>query len=211
MKKPSKHVGTIINTKGSGDCIVLDIVGNDATVRFLQTGYTTTVNRRALSMQTIKDPYYPSRYGVGYHGEGKHLRSVQGVDTKDYLRWSSMLSRCYHEPFLIKNERYRGCTVSEEWKCFQTFANDIQTIPGYAEYKADPTGYQLDKDILVPGNRCYSKETCMFVPVSVNSLEGIARQNGRDTTQIRMNAIKAASRPIGQIYQEVMPNQFDTQ
>ena len=34
----------------------------------------------------------------------------------------------------------------------------------------DKSGFQLDKDILVKGNKLYSPDTCLFVPKEINTL-----------------------------------------
>ncbi len=53
---------------------------------------------------------------------------------------------------------------------FQEFAEWCQSQVGYLN--KDERGYywQLDKDILVPGNKIYSPQTCVFVPPKLNSI-----------------------------------------
>lgn len=55
-----------------------------------------------------------------------------------------------------------GCSVVKEWLSFTTFEKWF--TDSYVE------GWKLDKDILVPGNRVYGPETCVFVTQALNSL-----------------------------------------
>jgi hypothetical protein len=77
-----------------------------------------------------------------------------------------MLARCYSEKFHEKQPTYIGCTVCEEWHNFQNYAK------WYDENYYEVDGYKmnLDKDILVKGNKIYSPETCVFVPDFINLL-----------------------------------------
>lgn len=61
---------------------------------------------------------------------------------------------------------YKGCTVCDEWHNFQVFAK------WYDEnyYLLDDQRTELDKDILIKGNKTYSPETCVFVPQRINGL-----------------------------------------
>ena len=79
-----------------------------------------------------------------------------------YRRWSSMLRRCYSEEHLQKKPTYRGCSVCEDWKTFSNFMAWMKTQSW--------EGKHLDKDILIPGNKVYSPETCVFVSKEVNNL-----------------------------------------
>ena len=45
------------------------------------------------------------------------------------------------------------------------FIDDVSKMKGYGL-----KGWELDKDIIVKGNKLYSKDTCCFVPAEVNSL-----------------------------------------
>lgn len=90
-----------------------------------------------------------------------------GIDEprEAYNCWYSMLSRCYNPRYLSLFPTYKGVTVCEEWHVFSNFKEwfyDPQN--GYQE------GCQLDKDILVKGNRVYSPDTCCFVPNEINSI-----------------------------------------
>lgn len=73
-----------------------------------------------------------------------------------------MLERCYDQKYHQKEPTYIGCSVCGEWKYFSNFKRWFDE--NYIE------GYQLDKDILVKGNKIYSPETCCFVPQEINYL-----------------------------------------
>jgi hypothetical protein len=55
---------------------------------------------------------------------------------------------------------YVGCSVSPDWLRFSMFLAWMQ--------RQDWQGKQLDKDILIPGNKIYSPDTCVFVPSALN-------------------------------------------
>jgi hypothetical protein len=82
--------------------------------------------------------------------------------TKPYLVWKSMLARCYSDYTQSTNPAYIGCSVCDDWLTFSHFKEWFD-----ANYKE---GTQLDKDILVKGNKVYSPETCCFVPQKVNKI-----------------------------------------
>ena len=102
--------------------------------------------------------------GVGindYKGTIKH----DGVHIQSYITWHGMLQRCYKEGELARRPSYEDCYVCEEWKLFSNFKRWFDDPNnGYME------GYQLDKDIIVKGNKLYSPSTCCFVPQEINTL-----------------------------------------
>ena len=78
-----------------------------------------------------------------------------------YRTWKDMIRRCYSTKYYDKRPTYEGCSVADEWLVFSKFKAWMET--------QDWEGNQLDKDILLQGNRIYSKDTCAFVSGSVNS------------------------------------------
>lgn len=78
-----------------------------------------------------------------------------------YTIWKDMMNRCYSNAVHIRLPKYKGCDVSKEWWYLSKFS--IWCKENFVD------GYQLDKDILVFGNKTYSKDTCIFVPNWVNS------------------------------------------
>ncbi len=80
--------------------------------------------------------------------------------------WKLVLWRCYDKNFHAKQKSYSDKTVCEEWHNFQNFAEWYEE-----NWKPwmDKT-WQLDKDILIKGNKIYSPKTCCFVPHEINSL-----------------------------------------
>lgn len=78
-----------------------------------------------------------------------------------YNAWSSMLERCYSAKFQEKNPTYIGCSVAPEWYRFSAFK--AWMVGNMWE------GNQLDKDLIVRGNRVYSPTTCIFVPKLINT------------------------------------------
>lgn len=102
--------------------------------------------------------------GIGYNSGGVYKRTEHGKPTKVYLLWLGIFNRCYSDYQLERRPSYKGCTIDERWHDFQDFAKWCD------EHKYSDMGYQLDKDILVVGNKVYSPETCCFVPSELNTL-----------------------------------------
>lgn len=110
-------------------------------------------------------------YGVGtndadylVHVRAKHPANKTGRHAvcQYYRTWHGMLERCYSPAIHAKQPTYIGCSVAPEWHSFMKFRS-------WAEGKLR-VGLQLDKDLLVRGNKVYGPRTCCFVPHDLNSL-----------------------------------------
>ena len=99
--------------------------------------------------------------GVGINDLAEPVE-INGKSLKFYNTWKSMLQRCYSEKRQTKKPTYRGCSVCDEWLSLSTFKEWFD-----ANYR---TGMELDKDILVKGNRVYCPEACSFIPRYINNL-----------------------------------------
>lgn len=74
--------------------------------------------------------------------------------------------RCNPDNWVSKKyQSYVGCEVHPDFIKFQDFAEWATKQIGY-----DQTGWNLDKDILIPGNKMYGPDTCCFVPGEINTL-----------------------------------------
>ena len=147
----------IINYKNAND---IDIYFEEYNWVAKNKAYTNFIKGK------INCPYERKTYGVGYIGEGNHKPLIDNKKTKVYNTWGNMLKRCYDKNFQINNSTYTDCKVCNEWLCFQNFAD------WYDEnyYEIEGEIMELDKDILVKGNKIYSPNTCIFVPHRINSL-----------------------------------------
>ena len=103
-------------------------------------------------------------YGVGIN-DSSCPANVNGKITKEYTLWRNMLKRCYSKPYLEKQPTYIGCSVSDNFKYYHLFHAWCQTQIGFGK-----EGYQLDKDLLIKGNKLYSEDTCVFIPKELNAL-----------------------------------------
>ena len=162
-------VGKVFPTNGSVDCVVVEYGGWDSvTVEFLdENAARTTTQMSNLKRGMVANPYEKSVKGVGYLGEGSFKSKESGSSRKitlAYYIWSGMLERGYCPKLHKKHPTYIGCTVCEEWHNFQVFAK------WYTSHEFYGIGYQLDKDILVKGNKHYSPETCCLVPSTINAI-----------------------------------------
>ena len=155
----------------------LKYIPRSAKVRFILTGYETITRVGHVQDGGIRDPYYPSVYGVGYVGNAK--ASINGKHKPLYKVWNDMIARCYNP----NDKSYmgygaKGITVCDRWLCFEYFEIDAQLLPGYQEMVNNPgVSYHLDKDILqegVPSNqKVYSPTTCMWIPANDNIIQSV--------------------------------------
>lgn len=117
--------------------------------------------------RTVNRPKFEKGYkrtrliqGFGVNDADYSLGNSKG-DTKCpiHKKWLDMIYRCYRP----KNEEtsYRDKTVSVKWKHFSGFKV-------WADTQVFTKEMDLDKDILVKGNKEYGPDTCAFVPDYVN-------------------------------------------
>ena len=157
-------VGQVCKSKSSGYFKVLKY--NDSgnvEIQFSQTGYKTVVRLTTIKSGNVKDPYSPSVRGVGILGT-KYPSKINGVKTKEYVLWSNMLERCYNDVYKKQRPTYGSCEVSENFKSYEYFYEWCNNQVGFKD------GFELDKDLLIKGNKVYSETTCVFLPREINLL-----------------------------------------
>lgn len=113
-------------------------------------------------------------YGVGINDAGYVVQSSETIGYVNGKRkrklvymcpffsvWAAMMKRCYSTKTHQNSPTYIGCSVVEEWLTFSNFRAWME--------QQDWQGKQLDKDILIPGNKIYGPVSCVFVPSKVNT------------------------------------------
>lgn len=168
MSKKLDRTGEIgVNNDGERMTIVRYGGRRDIDVQF-EDG-TIVENRQYNNFKRgeIKNPFFPSVYGVGFIGVGDYKTCDEnGKQTKCHGTWHDMHRRCYNHKLQEKKPTYKNCKVCKEWNNYQAFAKwDNENY-----YEVGNERMDLDKDILCKGNKVYSPDTCIYVPHSINSL-----------------------------------------
>ena len=153
------------NNQGELMTIIEYYNAHNMIVKFHDTNKTKKCAYKEFDKGSITDNFYPSVCGVGYIGNTTIVKSKRKVKDS-YKRWADMLLRCYNEKYREDNIAYETCFVCDEWLCYENFEK------WYDEnyYTIDEVQMNLDKDIIVKGNKIYSPETCVFVPQRINVL-----------------------------------------
>lgn len=121
--------------------------------------YTTAT--KELSMKNKK-----LVYGVGLNDVPLSRQKQE----KEYRIWQEMLRRCYSSTYQLTHPTYIGCSVEPEWLVFSNFLSWL--------LEQNYINKCLDKDVLVPGNKIYSKDTCVFISKSLNNFFITRTTNG---------------------------------
>jgi len=92
---------------------------------------------------------------------------VNGIKTicPYYSRWFLMINRCYNPRYQADKPSYKGVSVCNDWLTFTSFKEWME--------KQDWENKELDKDLLFPGNKVYSPNTCVFITRDLNALLAI--------------------------------------
>lgn len=94
------------------------------------------------------------KYYTEYYKE--NYEEYRGV----YAKWTGMAKRALSPKYLAKYPSYEGSSVCDGW----AFLSEFKDWTVAQVWK----GLELDKDILVVGNKHYSPETCAYVPKYLN-------------------------------------------
>lgn len=142
-------------------------------------------------------------FGVGINDADYKVSSVADgkvVLCPFYTTWKNMLKRCYCEAYKQNRPSYDGCSVADEWHYFMTFRSWM--------IQQDWEGKQLDKDLLIKGNKLYSPTACMFVTDEVNKfLPDCSSARGDYPVGVYLDTkagrFKAQCRKLGKGYQHL--------
>jgi|TARA_B100001250_G_C19631890_1_gene714131 hypothetical protein len=118
----------------------------------------------------------PPNPHIGRVGPNPDVRTpVYGVGINDvfipdyslsatWSRWNGILRRTDNRDtkWVKKNLRYKGCTMDPRWFKLSVFKEWTETWD-------DPDNKEIDKDILIQGNKHYGPDTCLMVRPIVNS------------------------------------------
>lgn len=101
--------------------------------------------------------YHRGLCGIGYSGMKMNPEMRHSVS---YYKWKNMIQRCYDKKVHKKYKpEYKDKSVCEEWLNYSNFK--IWFDEHYVPSKNNQI--DLDKDLLVQGNKVYSPETCVFL------------------------------------------------
>ena len=196
-------VGKIFKTNTDGDIIVLKKLptrkGNTYyKIQFLSgINFITEVSRPSIRSGHVRNAYSPTLAG-GVHGPVDRKSSFM---RHAYTMWQNMMERCHgNDPLKTINYKNRGIFVDSHWRCFTNFYNEIQFIPGFDDWKNNPSCYQLDKDYF--GNKFYSKDTVIFLPRSYN-------ENILNNSYINGQLYTAENKKTGEIFRFTAPYFFN--
>lgn len=167
LKIRRRRIGESYMQKCGYVCTIVDVV-EDSRDRFVikwedEVGHIQSAKLGHIKSGSVLNPFAPNVLGVAHMGVGEYS---QKKDSKAYGVWYAMLERSYCSEYHEWKPSYKECYVCAEWLNFQNFASwyydNFPTESGEVRY-------QLDKDILYPGNKEYSPERCVFVPDFINS------------------------------------------
>ena len=103
-------------------------------------------------------------FGVGVNDADYATQPiVNGVKLCDpsYTVWVGMMRRAYDPKLHEKYQTYSDVTVCKDWHSFSAFREWLLN-----SHRED---WQLDKDLLMVGNREYGPDACIYVPRWLNN------------------------------------------
>ena len=98
------------------------------------------------------------------------ISEISHIDDCNYTVWYSMLQRCHNSKIHKQKPTYSGCAISDNFKSLTYFLDWVKQQIGHNSRDGEGRKFNLDKDILIKGNKVYSENTCVFVPMEINNL-----------------------------------------
>ena len=101
--------------------------------------------------------------------EGNYTKTYKAdcgrrLQYKEYSIYSNMYNRVYSKARQLDDPCYEKTMISDNFKDYNYFAAWCQNQKGFHN-----KGWVLDKDILSGEEKSYSEQTCVFIPIIVNS------------------------------------------
>ena len=186
---PVKHTGKVFESNSCGKFEAIEYIGKARyKVRFIDTGYETTVKNSRMLDGGVIDRLLPRLCGFGFIGVGEYSSKVHQLAFK---KWKYMVIRVYSKS--SRKGTHRFCSIHKDWSNFQNFAKwHIDNYP------TDGKEYELDKDKIKPGNKVYAPELCCYI-------------SHKENTQISNSRVHYVSGPNGELLKVLNMAKFQRQ
>lgn len=157
------------NREGEEYEVVREYATNDGLphflIRFRNPESWQVVPKRSIGRLMLSNKAKKFVYGVGYVSSTEdNPVIIDELTGKIFERWKNIITRCYDKAWMERHPAYRGTTICEEW---HDFSNFLAWAKPFATQIC--RGWDLDKDLMGEGLRIYSPETCVFLPMRINS------------------------------------------
>lgn len=117
------------------------------------------VDKYGLSNGINKEP----SYGFGINDAPYITQSIKrGWHCPHFRAWQGVMQRGLSPKLKERFHTYREASVNNDWKYFTDYLS--WSLDNYV------AGWELDKDLLVKGNKEYGPNTCCFVPKYLNNV-----------------------------------------
>ncbi|MGQ1358405.1 hypothetical protein ACT414_18575 (plasmid) [Acinetobacter baumannii] len=136
-------------------------------------------------------------YGVGLN-DFNDKTTKDGKHIYEYELWKGMLKRCYSDTYHKQYPTYKECEVEPFLLSFTNFYNFVRSLKGFGEVDEKGKPFQMDKDLLVKGNKTYGVDTICFIPNEINSFL-TSRRNFRGTLPLGVNYVCSSKKFIAHI------------
>ena len=106
-------------------------------------------------------------YGVGINDfDGIVFSNNKSIP--EYRIWHDMLQRCYSKKKQKNFSTYTEIFVEDYLLHFANFYNFIRRLKGFNQRDEKGKVFEMDKDLLIKGNKIYSRSSICFLPSEVN-------------------------------------------
>lgn len=183
-----------INNSGDEFTIIEYIDSRNVVIKW-PCGQEDTVRSGNIHSRAIAYYNRPSVHGVGFLGYGRFIHAFRKLkDGEQYTprhlhrHWRHLIERTHGDV----PSRYEDAILDESWYNLQNFLEWAVEQIGNSNKESNGRYWCIDKDILVEGNKRYSKDTCIFVPNEVNVF--FSKKEIGNTGYLGVNYIKPATK-----------------
>lgn len=174
LQNKNKYVGKRFQSKYSGEfATVIEYKDSrQVVIEFEGNGITKELSMDRVRRGCFRDTTKPTVDGFGIKDVDYLVERKAVVDGKRktvwicpyYRAWRGVISRSVSQTWKKKSPTYEKCTIHPEWQYLSNFIKwvDSQPVKNWQDC-------ELDKDLIVTGNKHYSPETCCFIEQRVNT------------------------------------------
>lgn len=113
--------------------------------------------------------YTPDVIYERYQQDAYVVGTKKKLKTREFSLFDNLYTRCNNKNYQAVKPTYVGCYMDEHVSDFQKFSHWLNLQPHYKSVDDNGKFYQIDKDLIEKGNKCYCFEKMVLVPIGINS------------------------------------------